>query len=247
MAEPEALGACLSGIKRTLSRMATWQQSAEGMAYLEHARQEILAKRIREQKETADTRGIVPDGDVRVHAFRPDLDGAYIRAIVEAVEWRRDRSRMSGERQPALIVLSGPRGRGKTVALSWKVMHEDRSAWYVTASQITTTIRNGHSDPEALWRRWERCSVLAIDDVELEDKPDILSGLLLTRWSQGGLTLLASNLSRRDFGARYLSGPSGERLLDRIEHVQKRHGLKWCVVDSGPSLRQTAEAPRRKR
>lgn len=147
----------------------------------------------------------------------------------------------------ALLLLSGPKGRGKTVALSWKIVHEQRSAWYVTAPQVSATIRNGHSDPEALWQRWERCAVLAIDELGLEDRAETMVSLMLTRWSHGGLTLLASNLSRRDFGTRYLTGPNGERLLDRIEHTQGRHGLSWCAVDTGASLRQTAPEPRRDR
>lgn len=237
MSEPKSLDVIIA---TSLARMREFQETEEGRAHVERATAMAEERRRRDLRELAELRGVVADGDVRAYAFDPHLDGHFPSALRKAAAWRRERAQQTRERAPVVVWLASPPGLGKTVALCHAVVHAARSAWYVTATEISTMVRNGHSDPAAVWRRWERADVLAIDESGLEDKPDAITALVLARWSNAGATYIGTNLSRKDVAARHFTGPLGERLADRLVHVQQRHGQDWCVGATGKSLRAVA-------
>lgn len=237
MAEPKVLDEVMG---EAFAKLRAAQDSPAGRAHMEHAARLAEARRLRDLRELAEIRGVIADADVRAFAFDPHLSGYFPEAVRRATAWRRERMRAArGEHVPVVVFLSGPPGLGKSVALCHRVVQAERSAWYVTAAELATTVRNGHSDPEARWRRWERCDVLAVDEAGLEANPEALTGLLLARWSNGGETYVGTNLARRDVAARYFDGANGPRLVDRLT-LQQRRGLAWCVTATGKSLRTVA-------
>lgn len=234
MSEPTKLGELVAS---ALAQLAAWQATPKGQAAMARATRLESDRRRRELAEVADACGVPGDVGVRRFALEVALTGPLVDAVREALSWRAARSRELHGRAPVLRMLGGPVGRGKTVALAWSVVHHVRGARYVTATEIAATPRNGYSTNEDAHRRWERVDLLCVDEVGMDAQTDALVGLMLARWTAGGATLLAGNLNRREFTARYLSGPLGERLTDRVSGVQKRGGCDWFVLSSGPSLR----------
>ncbi len=204
------------------------ESEARKLAAAERAR--LFALRARAEKA-----GCPEGADVRGAAFALDTTGPAIDAVLEAIEWARGPGRESYGRQPAVRALLGERGVGKTVALTYALTRTHRSGYYVTADEITRTHRAMH-DNRFAWAQWTRCDLLAVDEAGLEEKPEVVSHLLLDRWASGGITLIAGNISRPAFIARYLGGELGPRLLDRLGS-QHAGGLVPSVVFTEPSRR----------
>lgn len=139
---------------------------------------------------------------------------------------------MRGE--PGTIAISGGVGCGKTLAAAWAVSlkvkqryygsHPDGSdgRWpadlhprFVDAARLARLPRfAGKGEAQAALGPYERCAVLAIDDVGMENDTGfvgILDSLIVTRHEDGLRTILTTNMPEADFTPVY-----GARVADRL-------------------------------
>jgi DNA replication protein DnaC len=131
-----------------------------------------------------------------------------------------------------LLVLSGPPGRGKTVAAADALVRV--SGRYTRAGDVARLFLAQFGDEvrerEALIR--ER-HLLVVDDVGTEMRPDAMGVALIEMLDarrRGQRTLWVTNLSRGDFEGRY----DDSRLRSRMAQ-----SAVWCV-DNGPDMRRGA-------
>lgn len=219
------------------------------------AREEELARRNRELERrhrarlriTAAQLGVPEDDDLREVVLDDGVpETASMRAVRAALAWRGD------ARRGLVLVVAGERGAGKTAAIAHAVVRVEQSALFVGAPTVGATPRNGFSENAHAWDRWLSVAVLALDDAGTEQgDPEQIAALLCERYDHGRATLVSTNLSRKDFVARYLSGEIGKRLADRLINAQGRAvtagerrvigpgGTPWFVFVAGTSLRST--------
>jgi DNA replication protein DnaC len=141
-----------------------------------------------------------------------------IRAVAE---WQRSASH-------CLLVLSGQRGAGKTVAAAWWALRQSCAVEFVTAERfVTTSSFDGARD------RWTEADALVLDDlgVEYQDakgaSASALDALVNEYYSRGRPLVVTTNLGRDEFKARV-----GERIADRIRECNG-----WRSLANAPSLR----------
>lgn len=199
------------------------------------------AERARLAKLTraADAAGCPRHHGIRAAAFDEAIDGVLIDAIDETVEHADEHSSPIGPAPAFRVLLSGP-GVGKSVALTYACAWLGRprgelETTYVRAETIAVTHRAMH-DNRATWARWTGCDVLCIDELGLEEKPGLITELLLTRWDAGVITFAAGNMTADDFTTRYLEGIAGARLYDRIRGMAAE-GLHAIVQSDAESRR----------
>lgn len=199
------------------------------------------AERVRDAiRRRANAMDIPKDEDLR--AIVED-DGACVTDAMVAVRgglaWRGTRHRA------LLVVLGGPPGVGKTAAACHALVRYDGGGLYVSAVQVCSTPRTGHSSTEELWVRWSSVPMLVIDDAGAENsRSDLLGALLRVRYDAGLVTMMSTNLSRRGVETKYLRDEHG-RLADRLVNAQGRGvgdavgegGIDWFFALDGASLR----------
>ena len=239
IAEPLSLG-------DVLARVQVAAAAPEREAELARREAEARRRRRGSLRVTANSLGIPEDEDLREVVLDDDAPVTEAIAVVRrALAWRGDRAR------GLILVLGGEPGTGKTAAIAHALARVEQTAMFVSASEIGATPRNGYSDNAYAWRRWESVAVLAVDDIGLEQgDPALVATLLVSRHDQGRATLLSTNLSRKDFVARYITGEVGPRLIDRLVNKQGRAtrdaqgrvvvgpgGQPWYVAVAGRSLR----------
>lgn len=163
---------------------------------------------------------------------RGELDGT---PAMEAA-----RSLLAGDMR--VLVLSGPKGCGKTTAAAWLAAQDvtarlpgdredDRRApepMFLDVSKLARLSRYKAEDVEPL----ESCSLLVIDDLGMEYADEkgsflaTLDGIFNARYAAGLYTVITTNLPAKTFKERY-----GERIADRIREVGR------FVELNGKSLR----------
>lgn len=230
---PPAIGEGLplpSVLERHFAKVRAWQQTPEGQRTRRRWEQEKLEKQQAEREELCALRGVPLDHEVRRYALDTHPHGELFAAIREAIAWQREQQERSGGRVPALRVLVGPPGTGKTCAIAWACASWPKRALYRTADALSSLKKT-----DAEWREAVNVSLLVIDELGIESYPDVLVELLLARWTAGALTLCASNLSVEDFIARYFAR-AGERLADRLTQ-QRSRGLRTFVKATWASYR----------
>lgn len=160
---------------------------------------------------------------IRLDAPRPLVLTRPLRAVAPLVHaCRLDRLRTGSP--PALMVLAGPPGVGKTVAAAWAL--SQLGGRYVTAYQLRPGI-----DLDAL----RRCRLLVIDQLGREARGAsdyslaLIEELLDCRYAAHSPVIACSNLNRTDFEARY-QGVIADRLA----------GGGAYVVTTGASMRSRA-------
>lgn len=240
--EPVSLGNVLARVQLAA---ATPEREAE------LARREAESRRRRRGslRVAANSLGIPEDEDLREVVLDDDAPVTEALAVVRrALAWRGDRAR------GLILVLGGEPGTGKTAAIAHALARVEQTALFVSAAEIGATPRNGYSDNAHAWRRWESVAVLAVDDVGLEQgDPSQFATLLTMRHDAGRATLVSTNLGRKDFVARYITGEVGPRLIDRLVNKRGRAtrdaqgrvvigpgGQAWYVATRGASLRSAA-------
>lgn len=141
-----------------------------------------------------------------------------IRAVAE---WQRSESH-------CLLVLSGQKGAGKTVAAAWWALRQTGAVEFVTAEKfVTSSSFDGTRD------RWVNAEALVLDDlgVEYQDvkgaASSALDALVNEFYSHGRPLIMTTNLGRAEFKTRV-----GERIADRI-----RECSGWREFANAPSLR----------
>lgn len=231
--------AALGGVLDSLARLApAAAEDDRTRRRLAHRRREAL-------RALAVERGVPEDDDLRAVA----LDDAApetpaIVAVRQALAWRGD------ARRGMVLVLGGSPGAGKSAAAAHALLRYDGSSLWVSAVEVGATPRNGYSEHEHLWSRWSTAQLLVVDDAGCETSaPEVMTGLLALRYDRGRATVCTTNLARKVFAARYLSGDVGARLADRLIHAQGRavtvdgrrtigpRGLGWYAACGSVSLR----------
>ncbi len=163
------------------------------------------ADRLKHQAEADRLRYLISSGIPR--AFWPHLDAPEETAAIGAVR------RVLTPGGPAITILGGPKGRGKTTALAWFTYQ--RRGLFVEAQD---TVRMSMF-AEADWRELAEAPTLALDECGAEFHGDVLAAnlfsMLNARIQNLRPTALATNLNACDFKARFLQGPM-ERLDDRF-------------------------------
>lgn len=167
-------------------------------------------------------------------------------AETEAVSHTRSFLAEAREGQIKIMVLSGAKGAGKTIAGCWAMIaarpelggrtwSADRHPRMITAVAIARWGQFGHvGDREAL----AKTKLLVIDDMGLEHHTakgymPYLFELLNTRAGAPGWTIITTNLAGGAFAARYAKADEGiwQRIADRF-----RQRAVWFDIASG-SLR----------
>lgn len=142
-----------------------------------------------------------------------------------------------------MFVACGTYGIGKTFALATCVLHHKSFAWFELSSTIAGTAPNGWSENEARWRQWEAVDLLAIDEVgdEIAGNPQLVGALVTRRFNEGRGTILATNLSPRQFAERIgIDGRLQDRLVNGQGHAGAPTGQPWQLVIDGETLRTPA-------
>jgi DNA replication protein DnaC len=140
-----------------------------------------------------------------------------------------------------ILVLSGPKGCGKTTAAAWMVAQdisvrmpgggeEGRAPepQFLDVSKLARLSRYKAEEVEPI----EECSLLVIDDLGMEYADEkgsflaTLDGVFNARYAAGLYTVITTNLPSKTFKERY-----GERLADRIREAGR------FVELNGKSLR----------
>lgn len=161
--------------------------------------------RLKHQAEADRLRYLIASGIPR--AFWPYLDAPEETEALVAVR------RLLVPKGPAITILGGPKGRGKTTALAW--FANQRHGLFLEAQDTVRMSMFAESD----WRELAETPALALDECGAEFHGDVLAAnlfsMLNARIQNLRPTALATNLNATDFKARFLRGPM-ERLDDRF-------------------------------
>ena len=209
----------ISGIRETIERMRRraedpeFQARAEALAAQEH-------DRLATQAEAARLRYLVESGIPR--AYWEHLNLPRETEALGAV-----RELLAGG--PSVVILGGPKGRGKTTALAF-ACHAKRGR-FVEAQDLFRLSSFAADD----WLDLQETPLLALDEAGTEFLGDVLAvnlfSVLNARIQNLRPTAIATNLSVADFRTRFLRGAM-ERLDDRL-----RACGKWVSLP-GESMRQ---------
>jgi DNA replication protein DnaC len=209
-------------IRAAIERM---RRIAEDPVYQEQVRrlEALEADRHAQQAEARRLQYLVTSGIPRI--CWPHLDAPSDTPAVAAV-----RELLSPDpRRPSVVILGGPRGRGKTTALAFAA-HARRGR--LVEAQDLFRLSSFSADD---WRDLQETPLLALDEAGAEFLGENLQGnffsVLNARIQNLRPTAIATNLSPSDFKARFLRGAM-ERLDDRF-----RACGKWVSLP-GESLRQ---------
>lgn len=185
---------------------------------VEDRRRERLAGR-EERLQNAGLDGVVTDEDFR-RIVRNQLDATRSLQLVQG--WLQGPS--------PFLVLLGPAGRGKTVACAWAIAEE--AGRYMTAKKLERLFLAQYGAVlEEQDRAMRYRGLLVVDDVGTELKRDEFTSSLYevvnARQGAGRRTILTTNLSRKEFEARYRDA----RLLSRLRRAE-------FAADAGADLRE---------
>lgn len=240
--------------ERDEKRREAWEKTPEGAAYFEREAQEKAKREAREQEHqrrerasdliaTADERGVPAEEGLRRIALAEDPTPTdALRACCEALRWREPPSRKSGAGMKGMVrLVAGPPGTGKSCAIAWCAVHHHTSSAFVSAATVAAVPRNGWSENEKRWDNWLSVDLLGLDEIGAErGDPGILVYLLTERYNAGLATLIAGNIKRADFGARYKDERLADRLVNGQGHGGAESGLPWFVGVQGASMRGRA-------
>lgn len=135
---------------------------------------------------------------------------------------------------PATLVLSGGTGCGKTVAAAWGLVR--CGGRWRTAQALCRLFAAQFGEQLEEQEGVVDCRLLVIDDLGTEHDAQRMGEVLLEVIDQRQnasrtRTIISTNLSRKDFAARY----SSERIASRFAHPAGR--VAW-VSDQGADLRR---------
>lgn len=138
-------------------------------------------------------------------------------------------------RKPGTIAIAGGVGCGKTLAAAWAVAQKVRERYFgshpdgkdgtwpadyhprfIDAARLARLPRfSGKGESAAALAPYERCSVLAIDDIGMENDVGfvgILDSLIVTRHEDNLRTIITTNMPSEEFYPIY-----GPRVADRLK------------------------------
>lgn len=192
----------------------TTRRSLESIAY-------------RRRMDLATERGVPSERGVLPVAAADDLATTpAVVAVQRAMAWRDAR----GARQPLVLVVLGPVGTGKSVALGHAIAHHERNARHVIAPDVLP--RASYSELRAARAKMVAVDLLAIDEIGTEEKPTVVLDMILDRYNAGKATIIAGNVTKEQFSDRY----ADDRLRSRLGR-QQADGQNVLVVLTGSDLR----------
>jgi DNA replication protein DnaC len=210
-------------LRATLDRVWDGRQSPEYQSGAERSSAEWerieTEQRERSYEATLRARGV------------PESEWAALREPRESQAIRAVRAFVDGPSR--ILVVGGASGKGKTFAVAYAVAHY--GGLFVQAGDLVAARFDRVS-----WDAWEAARLLAIDDLGAESKDDKgwleadFFRLMDGRLQGGRKTLITTNLSGRDFMARYASGP-----LERMRRRFREQGSfvattqTWDQPDAG--------------
>lgn len=199
----------------------------------------------RERERMAEVRKIPVDTDIRTVVMAMEaLETRAVIACREALLWR---SEMRG--RSLNLLLSGGPGVGKTVAGCRAVLQHQKRARYALAAELSSTPDFRGLDEDS-WRAWREADLLFVDEIPDDDlarrfgaeraarTAAQIRDLLMLRKAAGLATILAGNVTRTEFVARYVD----PALASRLE-AQAASGQPWFVGLGAKSLRAGAAIP----
>lgn len=176
-------------------------REAQAQEYKELYR-EALTRRCRE-------RCVPMAADTRRWVFASDMTGVAASELDRAMERRGD----PRQARPAIVVILGGAGVGKTAAMARAIARHQRDAHYAYARDASIALVARHRSfalersHAELSQKLHEVDLLALD--ELGTEPPALTTelihLVAARWEEGRATLLAGNLSPEQFTARYVA------------------------------------------
>lgn len=160
----------------------------------------------------------------------PKVFGALVReqGVTETPAIAAVRAWLETPRSAPVLVLSGPTGCGKTVAMAYALAAT--GGLWVTCTQLTRRSVANFGDEAEDYERTLRARALLLDDVGTERMaPEPVASMLVEvlEKRQGLKTIVTTNLSAADFIGRY----ADKRLASRIARVE------W-VECSGEDMRR---------
>ena len=147
---------------------------------------------------------------------------------------------LEAPREGWCLVLSGPKGCGKSTAAAYYLWEKTKSLavmpttrrWW-TGSRVgrVSGYANAHQDP---LEDMMKLPVMVIDDLGVEylDKNGFANELFDERWGNYRKTIITTNLNSKDFQQRY-----EQRVTDRIRHGFQSGGDFKHLTIKGKSLR----------
>lgn len=153
----------------------------------------------------------------------------------------------------AISFLVGSKGLGKSCGAVHAAMRAEGSVCYVAAWRVASTPDNGHPTNAEAWARWRTARNLVLDDVGVESlaQSEVVTRFLFERYWSALATAATTNLLIAQIAERYLSGPVGDMLRDRLFYGQGKavqtgkevrfNGLRPWFSFSGDSLRNPVE------
>lgn len=193
-----AITQAMEAIGQDPEREAEWQRQLEADATFE-----------RETKRAA-----------ALHPIRDQLPPEMFRALVKGESLKRTKA-LDGVTQwlttpdaPPVLVLAGPTGSGKTVAMAYALA--ELEARWITCTQLTRRSVANFGDEAEEYESTLRARALCVDDVgtermAAEPVTSMLVELLEKR--QSTRTVITTNLSGSDFVKRYGDARLRSRLL----------------------------------
>ncbi len=221
------------------AKLIEWQSTPDGQRHTAG----FLAREARVRADAlsvlCDDRGVPTEPGAREVALSdaPPVTPA-LAAIAGLLTWREAQTVPRGGRQPAIAILAGRPGNGKTSAIGRAVARHGMPALFVVARVIAGSPRNGWN--RDAWERWTSVDLLAIDELGREEPGEggagiaRVSALLAERYDNGRATICATNLDAAGFAARY----ADDRLSSRLAAGQYRNGAPggygfWHEIPDG--------------
>lgn len=153
----------------------------------------------------------------------------------------------------ATSFLMGPKGIGKSCGAVHAMMRAEGTICYAAAWRVASTPDNSHPANAEAWARWRSSRNLVLDDIGVETaaQSEIVTKLLFERYWSALATAATTNMALSQLVERYLNGPVGDMLRDRLFYGQGRavhagdevkfDGLRPWFALTGNSLRNPAE------
>jgi DNA replication protein DnaC len=202
--------------------MVAFQSTPQGKRALREYEEKSRQIAEREKESIAVLRGVPVAADNRrfIKDFR--LNGCFIDVLRNGFAWRNKTKRA------LTLFFSGPPGCGKTVALSWALWHSEKPGRFVYATDLEVLLGSQWGQERDESQRVMRKEILCIDELGIEQDPELLAECLIRRTNAGLVTLVSTNLSPDEVITRYLpnQGLSGRRLFSRLQ-AQDLAGMPW--------------------
>lgn len=198
---------------------AAWRGSPAGQAALaERVGAEERARKLALERQAREA-GIPKGEAIQAIALAEAKRSTDAMRVVSAALDRAAQGE-AGSGTPYTLVLLGPTGTGKTVALAWLAAHWPGGAQYLHASRVPdprtdmTRLPFGMQDELAvLADRLMTVPLLCVDEIGMERDPTTIEYWASRRWDDGLVTVMAGNQTLDVLLQRYRDPRFSSRIL----------------------------------